>query len=163
MQGNIGCFRVSLCETISIPPKSEMVCPGQVLDLPKFPQIPLLIEPCAKFQDSGRALVARSVVNSSEKIPVRLMNVSGQSQTIFKNTVVGMTFPVKEIIMTETEGSVNHVMPGEREEVLPEHLQELFDRTRPELSAEQTAQVKNILIKFSSIFSRNKDDLVEPR
>lgn len=86
------------------------------------------------------------------------MNVSSQSQTIFKNTVVGMTFPVKEIIMPETEGSVNHVMPVEREEVLPEHLQELFDRTRPELSAEQTAQVKNILIKFSSIFSRNKDD-----
>lgn len=54
MQRNIGCFRVSLCETISIPPKSEMVCPGQVLDIPKFPQIPLLIEPCVKIQDSGR-------------------------------------------------------------------------------------------------------------
>uniref|UniRef100_A0A8W8NTI9 Uncharacterized protein n=1 Tax=Magallana gigas TaxID=29159 RepID=A0A8W8NTI9_MAGGI len=89
-------------------------------------KIPLLIEPCAKFQDSGRALVARSVVNSSEKIPVRLMNVSGPSQTIFKNTVVGMTFPVKEIIMPETEGSVNHVMPGEREEiVLVKHMQRL--------------------------------------
>jgi hypothetical protein len=66
LQGNLGCFRVSLCETISVPPRSEMVCSGQVLDLPKLPQIPLLIEPCAKFQDSGRDLVARSLVNSSE-------------------------------------------------------------------------------------------------
>jgi hypothetical protein len=37
VQGNIGCFHVSLCEIMSIPPRSEMVCSGQVLDLPNLP------------------------------------------------------------------------------------------------------------------------------
>lgn len=56
LQRSIGCFRVSLCETISIPPISEIICPCQMLDIPKNSQTPLLIEPCAKFQDSGKAL-----------------------------------------------------------------------------------------------------------
>lgn len=92
-----------------------MVCSGQVLDLPKIPQIPLMIEPCTKFQDNGKALVARSLVNSSEKVAVRLMNISSQSQTIFKNTVIGMTYPVREIIMPAKEGMVNNVMPRKYE------------------------------------------------
>lgn len=66
LQGNIGCFRVSLCETISIPPRSEIISPGQMLNIPESSPTPLLIEPCAKFQDSGKALLARSLVNSSE-------------------------------------------------------------------------------------------------
>lgn len=37
-----------------------------MLDIPESSPTPLLIEPCAKFQDSGKALLARSLVNSSE-------------------------------------------------------------------------------------------------
>jgi hypothetical protein len=75
-----------------------------------------LIEPFAKFQDSGRTLAARSLVNSSEKVAVRLMKISSQSQTTYKNTVIGLTTSVREILVPEKEGMVNNVMPGENRE-----------------------------------------------
>lgn len=125
---------------------------------PREVKPPLLIEPCAKFQDSGKALLARSLVNSSERVAVRLMNTSNQSQTIFKNTVEGVTSPVREVLVPKREGIINHVMPVENEEKLSEHMMELFDRTKAGLTEEQMTKVQNILIRFSHIFSKSKDD-----
>lgn len=140
------------------PPRSEIICPGQMFDIPESSQTPLLIEPCAKFQDSGKALLARSLVSSTERVAVRLMNTSSQPQTIFKNTVVGVTSPVTEIIVPKREGSVKHVMPGENKEKLPQHIMELFDRTKAGLTEEQMTKVQTIFIRFSHIFSKSKDD-----
>lgn len=80
-----------------------------MLDIPESSPTPLLIEPCAKFQDSGKALLARSLVNSSES-GSETDSTASQSQTIF---VVGVTSPVKEITVPKREGSVKHVMPGD--------------------------------------------------
>lgn len=90
---------------------------------------------------------------------VRLMNTSSQSQTIFKNTVVGVTSPVREAIVTKREGIIiNHVMHGEDEEKLSEHMMDLFDRTKTGLTEEQLTEVHNILVRFSHIFSKSKDE-----
>lgn len=86
------------------------------------------------------------------------MNTSSQPQTISKNTVVGVTSPVTEMIVPKREGSVKHVMPGENKKKLSEHMMELFDRTKAGLTEEQMTKVQTILIRFSHICSKSKDD-----
>jgi hypothetical protein len=58
------------------------------------------------------------------------MNISSQSQTTYKNTVVSLTSPAREILVPEKEGMVNNVMPGENKDTLPECLNNLFYRTK---------------------------------
>ena len=86
-------------ETICIPPRSEMVCQGHLL-LPSDTEYrgPLVIEASEKFQKLGKALVARSLTNAGKEVLLRLMNVSCNPQTVYKNTVVGSTSPVVNII-----------------------------------------------------------------
>lgn len=68
LQENSGCFRVSRFETICIPPRSKIIYPVQMLDIPESSPIQMLFEPFAKFQDSEKALLARLLlINSSER------------------------------------------------------------------------------------------------
>lgn len=80
-----------------------MVCQVQLL-LPSDTEYrgPLEIEASEKFHKSGKALEARSLTDAGEKVLLRLMNVSCNPQTVYKNTVVGSTLPVVNIIKTKS-------------------------------------------------------------
>lgn len=99
IKGHLGCFRVSLKETVCIHPRNEMVWQGHLL-LPSETEYrgSLVIEESEKFQKLGKALLARSLTNAEKEILLRLMNVSCNPQTVYKNTVVGSTSPVVNIL-----------------------------------------------------------------
>jgi hypothetical protein len=63
---------------------SEIICRGRLL-LPSDKVISdaLMVEANEKFQKSGKALVARSLVNAKYGVALRLMNVSSQPQTVY--------------------------------------------------------------------------------
>jgi hypothetical protein len=75
IQGQIGCYRVTVSETVVIPPQSEIVVNGKVND--RFPILFKvgLVEPTEDFRKSDKALVGRTLVKTNKDIPLRLMNV----------------------------------------------------------------------------------------
>lgn len=109
IKGHLWCLRVSLKETICIPPRSEMVCQGHLL-LPSDTEYrgPLVIEASEKFQKLGNALVARSLTNAGKEVLLRLMNVSCNPQTVYKNTVVGSTSLIVNIIENKEQSNNFH-------------------------------------------------------
>jgi hypothetical protein len=78
IQGQIGCYRVTVSETVVMPPQSEIVVNGKVND--RFPILFKvgLVEPTEDFRKSDKALVGRTLVKTNKDIPLRLMNVSSQ-------------------------------------------------------------------------------------
>lgn len=67
IKGHLGCFRVSLKETICTHLRSEMVCQGHLL-LPSDTEFsgPLVIEASEKFLKLGKVVVASSLINAGE-------------------------------------------------------------------------------------------------
>lgn len=53
-------------------------------------QAPLYIEPLLRFRTAVKPWYIKILVNISEKVALRLLITSDRSQSIFKNTVVGM-------------------------------------------------------------------------
>ena len=86
-KGKIGCFRVTLCENVNIPPMSEIVTYGIVKgkddqDIPKTG----ITESSEQFQGSDKALVARTLVAGfpENKVPIRLMNLQNEASNLGK-------------------------------------------------------------------------------
>jgi hypothetical protein len=42
---------------------------------------------------------------------------------------------------------------------VPAHLVDLYERSKSNLSKEQSKQLKNLLVEYQDVFSRNKNDL----
>ena len=72
IEGSLGCFRVTAVETVSIPPRSEVIIQGKVcvpdgLDPPKCDSI---IEPICKETMNKSTLTAMTMVRPRETVPV---------------------------------------------------------------------------------------------
>ena len=52
----------------------------------------------SKFLDKDKGLLARTLVKFHDKVPLRFMNLSDQTQTINQGTIVGQMSPVDDII-----------------------------------------------------------------
>lgn len=119
-------FFDSLTETIIIPPKSEMICTREILSFPGTTvEGPLIVDPCEKFHSDGKAILARTLVSFDKRVALRLINLSGQIQTIYKNTVVGVTSPVTDVSECDQVKAVNSIVAGKEGENIPGHLNEL--------------------------------------
>ena len=148
LQGHLGCFNISLKETITIPPMSEMICSGRLL-LPSDRSVTgsLMVEANEKFQKSGKALVARTLITAREDVALRLMNVTSQPQRVYKNTMVGKTSAVSNVIDCPRQTSNTSF-----KDVVPAHLKELYEETTRDLGVEEAAKTKNILLQYQHIF-----------
>jgi hypothetical protein len=69
IQGQIGCYRVTVSETVVMPPQSEIVVNGKAND--RFPILFKvgLVETTEDFRKSDKALVGRTLVKTN-KVPV---------------------------------------------------------------------------------------------
>jgi hypothetical protein len=72
-EGQIGCYRVAVAETVSVPPRSEMVVEGRVNDhMSDHSQIGI-IEPTDEFiKKTEKGLVGRTLVGSRNEVALRL-------------------------------------------------------------------------------------------
>ncbi|VDI22073.1 Hypothetical predicted protein [Mytilus galloprovincialis] len=90
-EGQIGCYRVSVAQTVQLPPRSEVMVPGTVRG-PVLPNQQVgIVEPTQEFVDTNKGLLGRILVKNQEKVPLRFMNLSDETQTIHeeKDTPVG--------------------------------------------------------------------------
>ena len=97
IKGKNGCYRVSLGETISIPPHHEIITSGQINEFCNDIEGIGIIEPTEKFCKNGQALIGRILVTARESVPIRLMNPSNEPVVVHKGTIVGQFEQVESI------------------------------------------------------------------
>ena len=87
------CYRISMTETVVVPPRSERIIPGVVLGNPHFTAA--MIESGDIPLCDGQVALAKMLVNPSNgDVPVRLMNLSNQPETLPEGLVLGSCGPV---------------------------------------------------------------------
>ena len=150
--GKLGCYRIVISETVTVPARSEMIVSGKVADKGILKEDLCVIEPTEKAYENGQC-IAKSLIHGKQAVPLRMMNLTNEAQTISHGVQVATASPVSEVRKVETNGN------STKKEVVPEHLQDLYRRTIEGLNKEQGQQVARLLIKYGDIFSRNDADL----
>ncbi|CAG2215715.1 unnamed protein product [Mytilus edulis] len=127
--GKIGCYRISAAEDISIPPGTEAFA-------------------------WDNALLAKTLVEAREQVPIRLLNVSNNVTTIRAGTIVGEISPVEDVITMTENTRKEHKNPK-----LDNELQKLVNEASSHLTEKQRHQVTNCLQQYKSLFALSDNDL----
>ena len=154
-EGSIGCCRVSVSETCSIPPRTEMIVYGDV-HMPYRENIPTgygLIEPDENFAKSDCDLIAKTLHSNAKRVPLRIMNVSTYVKVVISGTIVAFVSPVEEVV--NSEESTTHFT----NKTLSPTLSELLNKTSKRLTGKQKNQAKEFLIQHAILFANDDKEL----
>lgn len=137
------CCRVALSNTVTIPPKSELITDG-TLTTPFLGHG--LVETSKGFLEKDpEILVARALIAPQNyRIPLRLINLSDEAKIVTSTTKVGKICKVTEVLDD----------PLGKDEALDPLLQELYERSIEGLSGEQAEKVKQLLMQNHSAFMK---------
>ena len=156
-KSDTNCCRISVSETVEIPPESEMIIKGQTIGPVEYNSVGI-VESSDKFVEKTGLLVAKAVVQQNSNIvPLRVANFSTEPKLVHKNTVAA----IFETANVETTNSVRRVeaVASSYEGVVPDHLIDLFNKSSEKLDESQKEQLKQFLIEFQDVFSKNSSDI----
>ena len=178
----LGCHttcRVTAAKTVVVPPRSEFVVEGKVSKRGGM-SAHALVEPICSFQDKHRLLIGKVLVDTSKiSVPLRVMNPFEEPVVIHKDTNMAVVHPVVEVSSFHGEGNVTQVnqvssahanaadespmmVDVDKESYigpLPQHLQELVDRSVTSLNPSEKLRVRNLIWSYHSVFSSGPSDL----
>lgn len=103
-------------------------------------------------------MLARTIDSFDKRVALRLMDLSGQIQTIYKITVVGVTSPVTDVPESDQVKVVNSIVAGKEGANIQGHLNELYEEATTDLTEEHKTKVKVTLVRYQNLFSKFKDD-----
>ena len=123
-----------------------------------------LIEPGDKNVLGRGLMVARLLVQTGQHVPVRVFNPGKDPMLLYKGTVAGQIIPIseesiqidiqkKEHLRTMTEDRSDQDRP------IPTHLQQLIERSCAHLNEQQGKQVKELILEYQDVFSRDDMDI----
>ncbi|XP_038066604.1 uncharacterized protein LOC119736660 [Patiria miniata] len=155
------CCRVTVQETVVVPPQTEMVIVGSLGESDVGVAYGL-IEPTPGMVQRENLIVASSLVSTTEEtVPVRLWNPTSDHVTLYKGATAGTFLTVDAVgpaIDTESDRTnvierVNLVSTAESEAgyqdvevAVPAHLQNLYEQGSKEIDAGQRMQLKELLV-----------------
>ena len=150
------CCTVKLVEKVRLAPLSEAVIPVRV-DQGQANYRVGLLEQAEAMAPFGGLLVGWTLVDlTSDRIPLRVMNISRQQTTIPKGAEVCCCDVISAIVtpveVENPDESVGHVQRVKTLETLPTHLRELYDHSTLGLSEAQQSEVQQLLCSFSDVF-----------
>ena len=155
-------FKVTLEETVVVPPLSEMLLPGRIEGRPNYTSA--IIEPNPKWMNKEQLLMGKMVVDpSGGTVPVRVVNLQDRPNTLYGNSIIATCEPVSSVV--EPQNSNVHSTSGCTRKIktvnnsLPDHMKGLWESMRGELNAEQQNRALDLLIKYSGVFAKSKHDL----
>ena len=143
-RGSIRCHRVVAKEDEIIPARSEGIITGRVVNMSKATNDLYIVDPDNALRKDDRGLVARALVQGSEYVPLRLMNVTDEPQIIRKGTNIATLSPVCEV--------KRHCIRPAKQENVPEQLKDLYERTVVGMTKEQNEDIAKLLKKYSDSF-----------
>lgn len=150
------CCRVTLGDCVELPPRSEMIVPAKILNPPSDMKWGVL-EPAlsANSKSLDGLLVGRTLVDiDREELPVRLLNLTNQPRKIKQGMEIAVCQAVQSVM-----GQQDLPTCVEMSTSLPNHLQDLYDRSVVCLTPDQRKQVHDLLCEYSDIFSQGSHDL----
>ena len=165
---NSSIFRIRLDTDFTVPPGSEMIVSGSVED--NHHCLSHVTEGIVESKsDSVLAkqgiLVAKALVNPSiGRVPLRLMNLTGQPQALHTHTIAATVECVENVTALETDPrptdscpvrSVHDLDPKD----LPDHLRVVWDANSSDLTDQQRQSFLALLLKHQTVFAQSKYDL----
>ena len=115
----VGCSRIIVSETVHLPPRSEKIIKATMVDSPIGDGGLCIIESSESFMEKGSALVAKTLIHSQGKVPIRVMNVTDEYCNIYSGTNIARASPVTEIQKVKTSACENNRQ-------VPDHLKDLY-------------------------------------
>ena len=148
-QGPDICCRVQLCESVTIPPHSELFiktytsqnCCGHLN----------LVEQTHKNIQRGLLLVGKTLVDTSQdQMTVSVVNASSKSVKIKENITLGTIHPIEQISICDLGSEKSKDMATEKE--LPTHLKSLVENTSSYLTETEKKKPSNLVFEFQDVF-----------
>ena len=158
LAGKVGCYRVTVSEPVEIPSKSEIIIEGKTC-VPVLRHNDLgIVEPIQSCpiisHEKERGIVAKTLVRVDDKVPVRIANLGDESKKLYPGTHIANLSMVSKVHDINKQKPQPYTFPQ-----VPDHLQDLFQRTINGLSCAQSASIAKLLIKHQSTFSESDNDL----
>ena len=164
---------VSLAETVIVPARHEMLIPAKVSALDKKTPVnigPGVVEPNLTFKRKPELALARSIVQpQGDRIAVRVVNMSPQPITLYKNSKVANLHPLNEGEEVSTECMEPFEVP--EPQVVKENnsvsgtdsdikLQKVFEQIDlSHLQPGERTGVEKLLVEFQDIFSSGQNGI----
>ena len=161
--------RITLKETTVIPPLSEMILQGVITEMPSFSEG--LIEPNMKFLRCNRVVLAKAVIYLHRSIvPLRVLNLSDQPTTLYRNTVLATCEPIQAIIelpqaqrvrglAVQPDSPAGNATEPDAPSGLPNHLRAMWEATPDSLTRQQRVVIERLLVKHATVFAKSSDDM----
>lgn len=167
-------FRVTLSETITIPPNTEVIVRGKV-NHDSFNCAQAIVEPTDSRLSEKGILVAKSLVGvHTGELPLRLANMSDDPQKIYSGTLAAKCEPVEiitsDVISHSRENATNQCMDtppkygrlvstSDERGSVPTHLTSLFEASKTNLSESEAEALSSLLVQHAEAFSKYKGDI----
>ena len=139
---SIGCCRVFLKETVTVPAGHEVVVPGEVYFRGQG-AVQGVLEPTTRFcaRDNG-ILIGRTFSMCESPIPIRVMNLNTTDSVLYQGTNVAILQPALQAKdQTENYG-------------WGEEMDKLYNESTQNLDKDQQEQVKELLNVHRNVFSQ---------
>lgn len=154
------CRVTTVCET-RIPPSSVVRAPVEIEEVQSLSSLALLSATKSRIQNKSIRVI-EGVLESNKEVSVCLVNTSDNEVVIPKNVPVGICesyYETPEEPKEHCRSTITLDGKAETSEILPEHLTDLFERSRKELKPDQEKEFKRLLIKYQNVFAKSSEDL----
>lgn len=157
-----GLTRIVVRRTVAVPAMSEAIIPGKLKKCGEQ-RTWAVLEPVANSKRN--LLVARTLVDlSADDLPIRVMNLTNGYISLKKGTEIATCEPVACVRNLEHQPSkeddsatIHKDKGGDRE--LPEHLVDLYRRSKTFIGEGHKTQLIELLKEFQDMFSSGPNDL----
>ena len=134
----------------------------------------LIFEPTEEFRASHSLLVAPAILNIAKRVtvPLRVMNPFNHSLMLYQDTVIGTAEDIQDCIVrevvtdlaeirnvTECQGGMENQSGTCNNEILPQHLQALYENSITSLSNSEKQEYRTFLLTYQDVFSKDEWDL----
>ncbi|MES9883150.1 MAG: reverse transcriptase domain-containing protein, partial [Sedimenticola sp.] len=165
-------FRITIESTVAIPPGAEMIVGAQVQARPE--ELAYMKEAIVESIPSGTlamngVLVARSLVDARHGcVPLRLINLTSKTQTLYKETLAATTetvdtiHPIKDDDNTTTFSQNVRNIGETLDEIpqsMPDYLRNVWENNTEHLNEDQKLKFARLLIRHKDVFAGSKYDL----
>ena len=164
------CARIRAQEDVLIPPHTEILVKGKPEALHKRMRTELaIIEPSKMMKTlEGHGVYMGTAVTTTtqDRVPMSLINTSGETQLVRKGTTLAMMHPAvdvedqDEVIRLnrpEGEKSKNAWTSSQGQE-LPDHLKPLLEGLAKDVTLEQKQRLIDLIARYKDVFSQGPMD-----
>ena len=159
-------YRISVVETVDVPPMSEMIIPGKVDGQAHFTLGMVENGDCSLC--NGNVAVGKVLINPTLNcIPIRVRNMSSESQTLYQDMNVAQCEPVMNTCELGCSEDNQEVETGDENaetedsvsREVPQYLNVVFEGWDPRLTDNQQGVAKDLVLDFQDIYVKSRDEL----